>query len=464
MPIPWVTDQDMALLVDLYELTMADSYLRRGMDDPVTFDLFVRRLPPGRSFLVAAGLEAAVHYLTHLRFSAEAIDYLRSLGRFSDLFLDYLKGFRFTGEVWAVPEGTVIFPPEPLLSVSAPRVQAQILETFLLNALNLETMIASKAARVTLACAGRGWVDFSPRRDHGADAAMRVARASYLAGALGTSNVLAGLRYGLPVYGTMAHAYVMSFDDELEAFLAFGRDFPQGPIFLIDTYDPLEGARRAAEAARILAREGIQVRGVRLDSGDLVGLSRKVRRILDEAGARELRIFLSGDLDEVRIHELLAAGAAADAFGVGTRLGTSADAPYVGGVYKLVEDRGRPRIKLSPGKVTLPGRKQVWRRRDGQGRMVEDWIALRDEPPPVEGAEPLLKPVLVGGEPVEPLPGLTAIRERVARELAGLPEPMARIGDEEEARYPIRLSSRLAGQVVALGGPRLERVDRWGTG
>lgn len=432
------------LLVDLYELTMADSYLRHGLNQQATFDLFVRELPPRRNFLVAAGLESVLEYLENLRFTPEALEYLEGLRLFSREFLAYLEDFRFTGDVWAVPEGEVVFPPEPLLELRAPRIEAQIVETFLLNQINFQTMIASKAARVVLAARGRAVVDFSPRRDHGVDAALKAARSSYIAGCVGTSNVLAGQLYGIPVYGTMAHSYVMSFDDEKSAFRAFARDFPQNVILLIDTYDTLQGARHAVEIARELAPQGIQIQGVRIDSGDLVALSREVRRILDEAGLRDVRILLSGDLNEYKIERLLREGAVADSFGVGTEMGTSYDAPALGGVYKLVEDERGYRMKLSAGKATLPGRKQIWRICDEEGRMCRDVLALAEEPAPEPGARPLLRPVMREGRRLEPPEPLVSIRERCRENLERLPEPLKRLEQPTDYAYPVRLSPKLA--------------------
>ena len=454
----WVTRDNMALLTDLYELTMADSYLRHGMNQWATFDLFVRHLPRNRAFFLNVGLEQAVYYLLHMRFTEDAIAYLRSLKRFSEEFLEYLRTFRFRGHVWAMPEGTVFFPNEPVLRVTAPRIEAQIVETFLLNTYNANIMYASKAARVVLAAQGRGVADFSPRRDHGTDAAMKVARASYIAGCVATSNVLAGQVYGIPVTGTMAHSYVMSFPTELDAFRAFARDFPDNAVLLIDTYDTLQGARHAVTVARELREQGHRLRGVRLDSGDLVRLSREVRRILDEAGFPEVMIFLSGDLNEYRIRDLLQAGAVADAFGVGTQMGTSADAPYVNGVYKIVEDASGLKVKLSAGKVTLPGRKQVYRFYDGQGRMTHDLIALHDEPPPPDG-EPLLVEVIRNGELVYDLPSLNAIRERARHQIAALPDRLKVIDVGPESVYDVRISPRLRAlqEEVAQHALALER-------
>jgi nicotinate phosphoribosyltransferase len=433
----FVSPDAVGLLVDLYELTMAQCYFREGKNEPATFDLFVRTLPPRRAFLLNAGLESVLEYLEGLRFGPEALDYLRSLGLFDEEFLDYLRRFRFTGDVRALPEGEVFFPPEPVLQVTAPRIEAQIVETFLLNQVNFQVMVASKAARVVLAAGGRPVVDFSPRRDHGVDAALKVARSSYLAGCVGTSNVLAGMLYGIPVYGTMAHSYVMSFDSELEAFRAYARHFPDQCVLLIDTYDTLQGARLAVQVANELRQAGHRLRGVRIDSGDLLELSRQVRRILDEAGHPEVQILASGDLNEYRIAELVASGAPIDAFGVGTEMGTSYDAPALGGVYKLVEDQSGYRIKRSTGKVTLPGRKQVWRVYR-EGVLHEDVITLADEPGP-PGAEPLLVEVMAGG--VRSVrEALGEVRARAARRLSSLPESLR---DLENGSYAVRLSPRL---------------------
>ncbi len=438
----FVTPQNMGLLTDLYELVMADSYLRRGMNAPATFDLFIRGLPPNRSFLVSAGLEQVLHYVEHLRFPDDQIQYLAGLQIFSDAFLEHLRTFRFTGEMWAIPEGEVFFPPEPLLEVTAPRIEAQLVETFLLNTLNFQVLIASKAARVVLAAAGRGVVDFSPRRDHATDAALKVARAAYVAGCVGTSNVLAGMQYAIPVYGTMAHSYVMSFPDELSAFRAFAQDFPHNAILLIDTYDTLQGARNAITVAREMAARHHYLRGVRIDSyetiEELAALSRRVRAIFDDAGLPEVQIVLSGDLDEFRIEKLLGLGAAANAFGVGTRMGTSEDAPSLGGVYKLVEDAGGPKIKLSTGKATLPGRKQVWRGRAAEG-MIRDTMALRDEPPP-RGAAPLLVQVMAGGRTIA-AESLEEMRTRCRERLTGLPAALRELNTTPQP--PVELSARL---------------------
>ena len=423
-----------ALLTDLYELTMAYSYFKRGLNTPAVFDLYVRPPVPYRRFLLFAGLESALTYLENLRFSDEDLAYLESLGLFDRHFLDYLKEFRFSGEVWAMPEGEVVYPGEPLLTVEAPRIEAQIVETYLLNTINFETLIASKAARVLLAAGPEASVvDFSPRRDHGEDAALKVARSAYLAGFDGTSNVQAGKRYGIPVVGTMAHSYVMSFPDELTAFRAFAEDHPR-PILLIDTYDTLQGLEHAIVVARELEARGRRLLGVRIDSGDLPELTRRVRARLDEAGLEEVKIFISGDLDEYKIRDFKAAGGEAWGYGVGTRLGTSYDLPALGGVYKLVCDAEGPRIKKSPGKRTLPGRKQVWRGPKG------DLVALREE---VHPGRPLLQRVMERGRRLLPPPDLAALRERPRSRLFALPEEQRVIDRPESPRYPVAVSEPL---------------------
>jgi nicotinate phosphoribosyltransferase len=416
----WVDEGNAALLTDLYELTMASSYHRQGMNAPATFDLFVRELPPNRNFLVASGLEFALDFLATARFDDDALAYLASLEMFSAGFLDYLRTWRFTGEVCAVAEGELVWPPEPLLTVTAPLMEAQIVESFLLNCMTFSTMIASKAARVAIAAKGRRFDDFSLRRDHGADAALKAPRAAFIAGAGGTSNVLAGKMFGIPVSGTMAHSYVMAFDDETEAFRQFAGHHPGSAVLLIDTFDTEEGARRAAQVAAEMKAQGIGIRGVRLDSGDLGSLARSVRAILDAAGHPEITIFASGDLDEYRVAELVDAGAPIDGFGVGTQLGTSADAPSLGGVYKLVDYNGRPVVKLSSRKTTLPGRKQI-RRAESSGRPDHDVIALQDED--VAG-RPLLDVVMQSGRRIGLREPLTAMRRRCEAAIRSLPEDL----------------------------------------
>ena len=450
----------LALSTDLYELTMAAGYFAEGHQDrTATFDLSVRSLPPQRGFLLAAGLEQALAYLRDLRFTPEALEYLENSGHFRPDFLEYLAGFRFSGDVDAIPEGTVAFPPAPLLRVTGPLIEAQIVETFLLTTLTFQTMIATKAARIVLAADGRQVVDFSARRDHGPQAGLLAARASFIGGCVGTSNVLAGERFGLPTYGTMAHSFVMAHAGEEDAFAAFCDAYPGDPTLLIDTYDTIEGARRAVHVAKRLASEGRRLAAVRLDSGDLVVLSQGVRQILDGAGLLDTRIFASGGLDEYEIARLLTAGARLDAFGVGTELGTSGDAPSLDSTYKLVACRDGdgvdvPVIKLSSGKATLPGRKQVWRyHRDG--RFAGDVLGLETETPSPPSRTPdaalveaLLHPTLRRGELVKPLPSLKELQHRAAAQLEALPPAARRL--ENPVTYPTELSTALQELTVAL--------------
>ncbi len=434
------------LLTDQYELAMAASYLRQGRNETAVFELFARRLPPHRDWLLVAGLGPTLRLIEEMRFSAAELDYLGSIG-FGEDFRSYLSGFRFSGDIDAMPEGTIAFANEPLVRVTAARIEAQLLETLLLNQVNFQTMAATKAARVGLAAGGgdpagaERLVDFSARRDHGIDAAMKVARAAAIAGSSGTSNVAAAMRYGLRPVGTMAHSYVLSFESELDAFRAFMRDFPENALILVDTYDTLEGVRAAIAASREC---GVALRGVRLDSGDLDALSRETRRLLDEAGAVDAVIVASGDLEEVRIGELVAAGAPIDLFGVGTDLGTSRDSPVVNGIYKLVADEGpgghRHVAKSSLGKATVGGGKQVLRsRRDGS--MTGDVIALEGEE--VAG-EPLLVAAMRGGAIVRE-EGLDEVRRRAASQLEALPRALRRAGPETGPPYPVRYSKGLGG-------------------
>jgi nicotinate phosphoribosyltransferase len=448
--------EQVALLTDQYELAMTASYHIRGMNEPATFELFARTLPPRRDWLLCAGVGPVLRLVSELRFGEPELAYLASLG-FAGGFLERLAELRFSGDVEAIPEGTICFANEPILRVTAPRIEAQLLETLLLNQLNFQTMVATKAARVVLAAGGgepgRGdsVIDFSPRRDHGADAAMKVARSAAVAGCGGTSNVAAAMRYGLRPTGTMAHSYVLSFGDEREAFRAFLEDHPENTILLVDTYDTLTGVRNAIEASR---ETGIPLRGVRLDSGDLDPLSREARRILDEAGMTEALIAASGDLEEGRIAALVAAGAPIDVWGVGTDLGTSRDSPVLNGVYKLVADRRgeadlpggwRGVAKRSPKKETLPGAKQVFRRIE-DGVMAGDVIAAVDEQ--LEGT-PLLVPAMRGGEIVLD-ETLEAISRRSTEQLEMLPEELRLAsGDERPKPYPVAYSERLRSLAAA---------------
>jgi nicotinate phosphoribosyltransferase len=433
-----------ALVTDLYELTMAAAYDAAGMAGEATFELFVRELPRERSFLVACGLAGALDYLEQLRFTTRDLDYLRTLELFDEPFLARLATLRFTGDVWAMAEGRVAFAGEPLLVVRAPLLEAQLVETFLLNALTFPTVVASKAARVAIACGGRPFVDFSARRDHGPDAALLAARAAFVGGAAATATVEAGARWGIPLSGTMAHSYVMAMGDEEAAFRTFARQFRDRTVLLIDTYNTLEGARRAAVVAKDLAAEGIRVRAVRLDSGDLAVLAPAVRRILDEGGCESVEIFASGDLDETRIAALLSVGAPIDGFGVGTRLGTGGDAPTLSTVYKLVEDAQGPKMKLSTGKATLPGRKQVFREsRDGV--LLRDVIALAGEELP---SEPLLQPVMRGGRRLAPPEPLVAAQARCREEVARLPPPLRELAGRRP--HAVELSAGLRALVERL--------------
>ena len=401
---------------------MCASYFDNKKFETATFDLFIRRLPENRSYFLFAGLEEALRYLQNIKFTEEHLVYLKKQG-FKDDFLDYLHTFQFTGDVWAVPEGTVAFPNEPLIRVTAPIIESQLLETFLLNTINLQTMIATKASRVVNAAKGKSVVEFGLRREQGIDAGMKVARSSYLAGCQGTSNVLAALAYGIPVFGTMAHSFVMSYPKEIDAFRAFAKTFPNKSTLLIDTYDEMAGAEKAVIVAKELEAKGYRLGGVRLDSGDLAKSSQKIRKILDDNNLGYIKIFASGDLDEFKITQLLNDGARIDAFGVGTKMGTSADRPYLDVIYKLCETMTSdgsfsPIMKLSKDKITLPGRKQVYRFKNEQGCFKKDIIALSDEK--VNG-EPLLVKVMERGKLIYSFPTINEIRAKAADNLSKLP-------------------------------------------
>jgi nicotinate phosphoribosyltransferase len=447
--LDYQNEANMSMFTDLYELTMCASYFDNKKFEPATFDLFIRRLPENRSYFLFAGLEQALLFLKSAKFTEEHLSYLKKQG-FDRQFLEYLRDFKFTGDVWAVPEGTVAFPCEPLIRVTAPIIEAQLIETFLLNTVNLQTMIATKASRVVHAAKGKAVIEFGLRREHGVDAGMKVARCSYIAGCQGTSNVLAGLAYGIPVFGTMAHSFVMSYDKEIDAFRAFAKTFPNKSTLLIDTYDDIAGAEKAATVAKELEKKGCRLGGVRLDSGDLAEISKKVRKLLDEKGLRYVSIFASGDLDEFKIAELLKNGAKIDAFGVGTKMGTSADKPYVDVIYKLCEtmsEKGSfsPIMKLSKGKATLPGRKQVFRFKDKNGNFAKDEIALADEK--VKG-EPLLVKVMENGEITCDLPSLDEIRATASENLSKLPEKYKKLTNAPT--YPVVLSQDLENLIRKL--------------
>ncbi|HAM36588.1 MAG TPA: nicotinate phosphoribosyltransferase [Elusimicrobia bacterium] len=428
-----------ALATDFYQLTMAAAYFANGLHQAVAeFELSVRSLPPRRSCLIAAGLQTALDFLAAARFSPDDVDYLRGLPALAAAPLDFftrLRDWRFTGDAWAVPEGTAVFAAEPLLRLRAPLIEGQIVETFLLSVLGFETMVATKAARLAAAARGRGVVDFGARRTHGFAAAPAAARAAYIGGCIGTSNVAAGRRFGIPLYGTMAHSFVMAFPDEDSAFRAFLKLYPDTATLVIDTYDTIA-------AARLLARNfGARVPAVRLDSGDLLELSRKVRGIFDAAGMAHTRIIASNELDEYRIAVLLDAGAPIDAFGVGTELASSTDAPSLSTIYKLVSLSGCGRVKLSPGKSLLPHAKQTWRRADDAGIYREDIVALSQEAAPNDAWRPLLRQVMTSGEPTHDGESIAAARARAAEEIRRLP-PGLLLG-YAPSEYPVRPSARL---------------------
>jgi nicotinate phosphoribosyltransferase len=420
-------DRDLAaspLLTDLYQFTMLQAYLDHGTTETAIFEFFVRKFPARRGFLVAAGLEQALEFLENLQFSPEDLDWLQSTGRFNKTLIDYLAGLRFTGDVHALPEGTVFFPNEPILRVTAPLPQAQLVETRLINILNFQCLIAAKAARMMLAAPGKLLVDFGLRRAHGAEAGLLAARASYIVGLAGTATVLANKRFGIPIFGTMAHSFIEAHDDEASAFEAFARSRPKDLVLLIDTYDSEAAAHKVVALAPRLKADGIAIRSVRLDSGDLIALSRKVRQILDDGGLREVTIFASGGLDEDQLAKIIAAGAPIDGFGVGTSLTTSADVPTLDCVYKLQEYAGLPRRKQSPGKATWPGGKQVWRQFGADGRMASDTLSTADDR---QVGEPLLTQVMRGGRRLAPHPTLADIRNRAERDLARLPAPLRQL-------------------------------------
>jgi nicotinate phosphoribosyltransferase len=434
-----------ALLTDLYQLNMIEAYLEHGVTDTAVFEFFVRDMPAGRNFLVAAGLEPALDFLENLRFTDDDLAWLERTGRFSKRLVEYLVRFRFTGAVHAMPEGTAFFPNEPILRVTAPLPAAQLVESRLINLLHFQTLIASKAARMVLAARGKLLIDFGLRRAHGGEAGVMAARASYLAGFAGTATVLAEKLYGVPLYGTMAHSFIQAWDDEARAFESFARARPNNLVLLIDTYDTVAAAQKVVALAPRLRSAGITIRGVRLDSGDLAALAKTVRQILDAGGLADVTIFVSGGLDEHAIDRLLAAGAPIDGFGVGTSLTTSSDVPALDCAYKLQEYAGVARRKHSSGKATWPGRKQVWRRLGPDGRMAGDVISLEDDRQP---GEPLIVPVMRAGRRLTPSGTLAEARARVGRELERLPETLRRLaGTEAYAVVVGEALTRLAADV-----------------
>jgi nicotinate phosphoribosyltransferase len=447
--------QETPLLIDLYHLTMAAGFFEHGFNDESCFAMWIRRMPASRGFLVAAGLERFLETLEEFHFDAAALDYFDSLKLFKPEFLHFLSGLRFTGEVRAMPEGTIFFPEEPVIEVRAPLLEAQFLEALALNQIGMASLIASKAARCYNAARGRRLVDFGLRRSQGADASLIAARSSYLAGFDGSASVLAGKRYGIPLFGTMAHSFIMVHDTEREGYANFARSFPHLSTLLVDTYDTLRGVENAATVARELEREGIQVQAVRLDSGDPLELSRKARRMLDDRGLHKVAIFASGNLDEYKIDALMRAGAPIDGFGVGSSLVTSNDLPALDAVYKLVEYRGKPRLKCSTDKVTLPGSKQVFRGADAAGRFLGDILGLSEEsahgvaqsfkPAPTH-VEPLLTTQMRKGRRVLPRPSLADARQLFLDSWSRLEERFK--GLQRPDTYPVWQSAALKATVI----------------
>ncbi|HHT9158897.1 MAG TPA: nicotinate phosphoribosyltransferase [Candidatus Brocadiaceae bacterium] len=434
----FLTEESLGIVTDLYQLTMAAGYFDQKMQDVATFELFVRHLPKNRSYLITAGLEEVLHYLTHIKFSTEAVKFIRELPAFNNVsngFFEYLKNFTFSGTVYAIPEGNIAFADEPLIRVSAPIIETQIIETYLLSTINFQTSIATKASRVVYAAKSREVIDFGTRRAHGPQAGVLAARASFIGGCNGTSNVFAAYELGIPAVGTIAHSWVMAFENEQDSFYKFHEVFPDDTTLLIDTYDTLVGAKHAAMI-------GKKLKGVRIDSGDLTKLSKDVRKILDTEGLQHVKIVASGDLNEDRIDDLLRKGALIDSFGVGTEMVTSKDAPALGGIYKLVEQeydgKSIPRMKFSEDKLTYPCKKQVYRTVDREGNFMEDVIGLEGEK---IGGIPLLIPVMKEGKICYTLPTIYEIQRTASDNLAHLPEPFRRLKDAQA--YPVIKSQGL---------------------
>ncbi|HUC52259.1 MAG TPA: nicotinate phosphoribosyltransferase [Xanthobacteraceae bacterium] len=441
------------LLTDLYQINMIQAYLDHGDTETAVFELFVRALPPRRGFLIAAGLEQALDFLENLRFSADEIAWLKSTGRFGQNLLDYLGDLRFTGDVHAMPEGTVFFANEPILRLTAPLPQAQLVESRLINILHYQVLIASKAARCMLAAPGKLLVDFGMRRAHGAEAAQMAARASYAAGFAGTATVLAGKDFGIPLFGTMAHSFIEAFSDESEAFETFARTRPDNVVLLLDTYDSEAAARKVVALAPRLKQAGIAIRGIRLDSGDLIALSKSVRAILDAGGLKDTTIFVSGGLDEDSLLGFAKAGAPIDGIGIGTALTTSADVPSIDCVYKLQEYAGLPRRKRSENKATWPGRKQVWRRYSPDGRAAGDILTLADH---AKAGEPLIGPVMRKGRRIAAKPSLDDIRRRAKYELECLPDGLQQLAPG--ASYKVEIADDLV-KLAAEVDRRMQAQD-----
>jgi len=447
--------ESLGLFTDLYELTMAACYHEHGLFDQATFSLFIRNYPPSRRYFISAGLADALKYLEDLRFTSEDLQYLKKTDLFKPDFLSYLEKFRFMGDVYAILEGRLFFANEPLLEVTAPLIEAQIIETFIINAINLQVMIATKASRCVHAAWPRKLVDFSLRRTQGTDAGMKVARASFIGGFIGTSNVLAGKIYDIPIFGTMAHSFITCFENEIEAFRAFAHTFPDNTVLLVDTYDTISGTVKAAEVGEELVRRGKMLKGVRLDSGDIARLSKKVRNILRKSGLDETTIFASGGFDEYKIQKVLRQGGNINSFGVGTKMGVSADAPYFDMAYKLVKYGGRPVMKLSPEKATLPSEKQVFRFSTSKGKLRRDVLGLRDDM--MRDGKPLLKKVMTKGKIQGKLPTLPQIQKTFLGEFANLDKKYKILGERGDV-YPVSLSTRLR-NLKSRMIPRLEKDE-----
>ncbi|MEX0761043.1 MAG: nicotinate phosphoribosyltransferase [Dehalococcoidia bacterium] len=430
-----------ALFTDLYELTMAQAYWHSGYTGQATFSLYFRGYPSNRAYYVCAGIEDVLDHLESFRFEDADIEYLRDLGRFNGAFLDFLSGVRFTGAVRAMKEGELCFSNEPLVEVTAPIIEAQLIETFILNQVTTDSTLATKASRVVHAAEGRSVVDFSARRTQGTDAANKAARAGYLVGYDGTSNVQAAALYGIPPVGTMAHSLIMAFENEIDSFRAYAATFPDSSTLLVDTYDTIEGVKNAITVALELAKSGHTLQAVRLDSGDMGKLAKQSRQLLDEAGLKTTRIIASGGLDEFEVAALIRSGAPIDGFGVGTKVGVSADAPYLDSTYKLVEYASRPVLKLSTSKETLPGPKQVYRTWSANGEYAGDVIARADEPAPKGAAEPLLHKVMSGGRRQVKHSDLEEARGRFRDGFQRLPAQHRDINDPQ--LYDVRVSDDL---------------------
>lgn len=433
---------NLSLFIDFYELAMSASYLKFSPRTVATFNLFIRTLPPVRSFYIVCHIEDIINSITNFRFSDDDLKYLKSLKKFPDEFIEYLSGFRFNGDVYSIEDGTVVFPEEPVVVVTAPIIEAQILETLLLNIVNINTTLLSKSIRVVIAAKGKPVYDFSPRRTQGIEAGLKSAKFSYIAGCAGTSNVLAGKKFGIPVVGTMAHSYVMAFESELEAFRSFAKTFPDNAILLIDTYDVYQGTKNAIIVAKELEKNGKRLLGVRIDSGDVVKLSKTVRKMLNDNGLGYVKIILSGNLDEYKIDEILKSSTPVDAFGVGTNMGVSTDLPYTDVVYKIVEisdHKGRhiPVMKLSRSKVTYPCKKQVYRVIRGN-TYYKDIISLSNEK--ISGI-PLLHKVIEGGKIVYKPRPINEIRDKVKNEISMLPDEMKDI--TRQHKYRVEISPHL---------------------